>query len=203
MADWEKLADEVRVMRLIETLGKNGITAEFVRTATEAKEKALSIIPEGSEVFTYSSLSLERAGIRKEIDESGKYDSIRKRLSSLDRKMQGREMRKLAAAPDYSLGSVHAVTESGELIIASQSGSQLPGYSFTSGKNIWIVGTQKIVKDLEEGMLRLREYVLPLESERAKKVYGKGSAINKLLIINAESKPGRLHIIFVDEKLGF
>jgi len=150
-----------------------------------------------------SSVTLDTIGISKEIMESGRFDAVKKKLMIMDRKTQNSQMQKLGAAPDWAVGSVHAATENGEIIIASQSGSQLPAYSAGSSHVLWVVGTQKIVKNLDAGFRRIYEYVLPLESERAKKAYGKESAVNKLLIINKEAKPGRISLIFVNEVLGF
>jgi len=112
-------------------------------------------------------------------------------------------MQKLGAAPEYAVGSVHAVTEDGKVIIASNTGSQLPAYAYGSAHVIWVVGTQKIVANLEQGLKRIYEYVLPLESERLKKVYGVESNVSKLLIINKEIAPNRLTLILVKQKLGF
>ncbi len=99
---------------------------------------------------------------------------------------------------------MHAVTEDGKVLIASNSGSQLPAYAYGSGHVIWVVGAQKIVKNLDEGIKRIYEHSLPLESERARKAYGvPGSAVNKLLIINKEIIPGRITMILTKEKLGF
>jgi hypothetical protein len=122
----------------------------------------------------------------------------------MDRKTQGSEMQKLGAAPDWVVGSVNAVTQDGHVLIASNTGSQIPAYAFGSGRVIWIVGAQKIVKDVETGTRRIYEHVLPLESDRAKKAYGvPGSAVNKLLIFNREAQPGRVTMILVNEVLGY
>ena len=113
-------------------------------------------------------------------------------------------MKKTGAAPEYCIGSVHAVTQDGKVFIASNTGSQLPSYAYGSANVIWVVGTQKIVKDFDEANERIYKYTLPLESERARKAYGvPGSAVNKMLIVNKEVAPGRITIIFVNEKLGF
>ena len=120
----------------------------------------------------------------------------------MDRETQGREMRKLGSAPDYVVGSVHAVTEEGALLIASFSGSQLGPYASGAGQVILVVGTQKIVPDLETGLRRIREYSYPLEDARAREAYGMGSAINKTLIIEGDF-PGRISVVLVKEQLGF
>ena len=112
---------------------------------------------------------------------------MRARLHSLDRVTQRNEMRKLGASPDVLVGSVHAITEQGEVLIASAVGSQLGPAAFGAGAVIWVVGTQKLVRTLEDGFRRIRQHSLPLESERTQRVYGQPSAINKLLIVNGEA----------------
>jgi len=204
MDKWNQLADRETVERTIASLKVNRMEAYFVETAEEAKRKVFELVPEGAEVMDMSSVTLDTISIVKEIQESGRYNSVRKKLLSMDRKTQSGEMQKAGAAPEWVIGSVHAVTEDGRVLIASQSGSQLPAYAFGSSHVIFVVGTQKIVKNIDGGMKRIYDYVLPLESERAKKAYGvPGSAVNKVLTINKEAQKGRIIIIFVNEVLGF
>ncbi len=203
MTYYDQLADIATVEKTIESLRRNGIGAELAANREEAKKRVLELIPEGSEVFTYSSQTLLETGIAKEINESGRFASVRMKFQKMDKAMQAGEMRKLGAAPDFALGSVHAVTEDGKLLIASASGSQLPAYASGAGRVIWVVGTQKIVQAYGQGVKRIYDYVLPLENERAMRVYGSPSSVNKLLVVSKEPNPGRLHLIFVNEKLGF
>ncbi len=204
MDKWNKLADKESVNKTIQVLKENGINAKLVENGEEAKKEVFSLLPEGAEVMTMTSVTLDTIGISQEINVSDKYYSARAKLNSMDRTTQGQEMQKLGAAPDYALGSVHAVSEDGHVLIASNTGSQLPAYAYGASHIIWVVGTQKIVKNTDEGIKRIYEYILPLESERAKKAYGvPGSAVNKLLIINKEVNPERLTLIFVNEVLGF
>ncbi len=165
--------------------------------------RVLEMIPEGSEVMTMTSVTNESIGLEKELNESGRYKPVRDRFAAGD--MTPSDKRKLGAGPDFATGSVHALTESGQLVIASQSGSQLPAYAYGAGKMIWVVGAQKIVPDLDAAMERINNYVLGLESQRANKAYNitTGSSVNKLLIINKESKMGRAVVVIVDEALGF
>ncbi len=200
---WNKLADKKTVEKTIEALKMNGINAFHFKNSEEAKKKILSLIPKGAEVMNMTSVTLDSLGIPKEINESGHYDSVRNKLNKMDRKTQSFEMQKLGAAPEYAIGSVHAVTEDGKVIIASNTGSQLPAYVYGSAHVIWVVGTQKIVKDLDEGMKRIYEYVLPLESEKLKKLYGVPSNVSKILIVNREFNASRINMIFIDEVLGF
>ena len=196
-------ADDARVTRVAAALEANGIGALRAPNAAEAKRIVLDLIPDGSQVHSGASQSLEVAGIIDEIEGSSRYDALRPRVWSLDRDTQADEIRRLSAAPDVMLGSVHAVTESGALLAASMSGSQLGPYASGAGRVIFVVGTQKIVSDLDEGLRRINEYSLPLEDARAQAAYGIRSAVNKVLIINREIVPERITIVLVDEALGF
>ena len=196
-------ADDASVQRAAAALKANGITVLRTPDAAEAKRTVLDLIPEGSQVHHGASESLDAAGITNEIETSGRYEDLRSRAFSMDRETQADEIRHLGASPDFMLGSVHAVTETGSLITASMSGSQLGPYGSGAGQVILVVGTQKIVSDLEEGLRRVEEYAFPLEDARAQAAYGIHSAVNKILIINREIIPDRITVVFVDEVLGF
>jgi bisphosphoglycerate-independent phosphoglycerate mutase (AlkP superfamily) len=200
---WGTAADDARVKRTMTALEANGITALRAADAADAKRIVLDLIPDGSQVHHGASQSLELTGIVAEIEGSGRYQALRPRIWSMDRTTQADEIRRLSAAPDVMLGSVHAVTETGSLIAASMGGSQLGPYASGAGRVILLVGTQKIVSDLDEGLQRINEYAFPLEDARAQAAYGIHSAVNKLLIINREFSPGRVTVVFVDEVLGF
>ena len=197
------VADDTRVRRASAALEANGISVLRAADAAEAKEIVLGLIADGSEVHHGASMSLDVAGITDEIDKSSRYESLRPRIFSLDRQTRADEIRRLSAAPDVMLGSVHAVTETGALLAASMSGSQLGPYVSGAERVILVVGTQKIVPDLEGGLRRIEEYAFPLEDARAQAAYGIHSAVNKVLIINREITPGRITVVFVDEVLGF
>jgi hypothetical protein len=197
------LADDSRVMRATAALEANGMSVLRAADATEAKEVVLGLIDEGSEVHHGASTSLDVAGITDEIDKSGRYESLRPRIFNMDRQTRADEIRRLSSAPEMMLGSVHAVTETGSLLAASMGGSQLGPYVSGAGRVILVVGTQKIVPDLEEGLRRINEYAFPLEDARAQAAYGIHSAVNKVLIINREIVPDRITVVFVDEVLGF
>jgi hypothetical protein len=197
------VADNARVTRTSAALEANGITVLRAADAAEAKRIVLGLIPEGSQVHHGASQTLAATGITDTFEESDDYEFLRPRLYSMDRTTQADEIRRLGAAPDVMLGSVHAVTETGSLITASMGGSQLGPYVSGAGRVILVVGTQKIVSDLDEGLQRIDEYALPLEDARAMAAYGIHSAVNKVLIINREITPGRITVVFVDEALGF
>lgn len=203
MSNWTKLAGDEEIKKTIKSLKVNSIEAIVVKNAKEAKSKVLERLPKNAEVFTMTSMTLESIGLDKEINESKNYDAVRPKLYAMDRNTQGREMAKLGAAPDWVVSSVHAITQDGHLLIASNTGSQLPAEVYAGGKVIFVAGTQKIVKDTNEGMKRIYEHSFRLEDKRAQKVYGMHSGVNKILIINSEIVPGRIVLILVKEKLGF
>ena len=200
---YAKLASDAQIDRTVKALEANGIHALVATDGAEARKILFELLPAGAEVFISSSTTLNTLGITDEIDKSDRLDSVRVKLSKMDKKTQNRDMQKLGATPEYILGSVHAVTETGSAIIASASGSQLAGYASAAAHVVWVVGAQKIVPTIEDGMKRLQEYTYPLEDARALKVYGVNSGINKLLVVNREITPGRITMIIVKENLGF
>ena len=200
---FEAPAEDARVRRTAAALEANGITVHRAPNKAEAKRIVLDLIPAGSQVHHGASQSLEDSGIAEEIERSGRYDPVRPRVFSMDRATQADEIRRLTASPDVMLGSVHAVTETGSLMAASMGGSQLGPYVSGAGRVILVVGTQKIVPDLEEGLRRINEYSFPLEDARAQAAYGIHSGVNKVLIVNREIVPERVTVVLVDEPLGF
>ena len=200
---YEKLADDKTVEETVASLRANNIEAVVVETGNQAKEKVLSMIPKKAEVMTMSSQTLEQTGIDEAINKSSEYDAVKPKLWAMDRNTQARQMAKLGAAPDWVIGSVQAITKDGKIVIASNTGSQLSAEAYAGGKVIFVVSTKKIVEDLDEAMKRIYEYSFPKENERAKKVYGMPSGVNKILIINKEVFPGRITVILVKEDLGY
>jgi hypothetical protein len=207
MKDWTKPASKESIERALKALRANGIEAVPAADAAEARQKVLAMLPAGAEVFTMTSITLQTTGLAREIDESGRYRSVRQALNSMDPGTQAREMRRLGAAPDFAVGSAHALTEGGTVIVASNTGSQLPAYAYGAGTLIWVVGAQKVVKNEAEGLARIREYVVNVETERARKAYGLPadwkSFYSKILLFHREVAPGRVKLVLVNEALGF
>jgi hypothetical protein len=197
------VADDAQVRRTAAALEANGMSVLLAADGADARRMVLGLIPDGSHVYHGASQTLEVSGITEEIEKSGRYEALRPRIWSMDRQTQADEIRHLSASPDVMLGSVHAVTETGALVAASMSGSQLGPYATGAGRVILVVGTQKIVSDLEEALRRIDEYAFPLEDARAQAAYGIHSAVNKVLIINRGITPGRITVVLVDEALGF
>ena len=201
--EFAKLASDEQIQRTRQALEANNIHAMLAEDGSEAKRMFFDLIPEGAEIFLGASVTLEKLGIKDEIDKSGRFDALRPKMFAMNRETQGREIRKLGGTPDYAAGSVHAVTQAGQILIASLTGSQLGPYASGAGKVIWVVGAQKLVKDLEEGLRRIQEYCYPLEDAHLRGLIKMGTSVNKILIVRRELRPGRTSMIIVKEQLGF
>jgi hypothetical protein len=203
VSEFGRLATDEHLDRAAAAIAGHGMTALVVGSGQEARQAVQNLVPYGAEVFNNTSRTLEAIGVAEDIERSGRYLALRPRLYQMDREMQQHEMRQLAAAPDYVVGSAHAVTEDGSLLIASASGSQLGPIVSGGGHVVLVVGGQKIVADVGTGIRRLYEYCLPLEDHRAREAYGVGSGVNNILIVNRTMAPGRITVILVREALGF
>jgi L-lactate utilization protein LutC len=201
--EFKVLATDEQIALTAKALEANGIAVRIAETGEEAKRMFFELVPDGSEVFLGASVTLERLGIKEIVDKSGRFDALRPRMFAMDRATQAREIRKLGGTPDYAAGSVHAVTEDGHVMIASNTGSQLGPYASGAGKVIWVVGAQKLVKNLDEGFRRIHEHVYPLEDVHMHQLYDVGTAVSKVLIVNREIRPGRTTMIIVKEELGY
>ena len=202
-AEFSRVASAEKIRAVAAALELNGITGTVVGSGEEARKAVRSILPTGAEVYNNTSRTLEVIGVAEDIERSGEYQPLRPRLYQMDREMQGREMRQLSASPDWVVGSAHALTEDGSLLIASASGSQLGPIASGAGHVILVVGAQKIVRDWDTGMRRIYEYCFPLEDRRARQAYGVPSGVNNVLFINKAVAPGRITAILVNEPLGF
>jgi hypothetical protein len=200
--DWDRIADEKTLEKTVSALRSKNIEIIVAENGNEAKEKLLSMIKEGSTVMEASSTTLKQIGAHEVINESGRFVPLNKEISKENDSAKRAELRRALPSPDYAVGSVHAVTEDGQMLIASASGSQLPSYSFTAKKVILAVGIQKIVKNVDMGTRRIYEHSLPMETERMMKAYGIPSSVNQILIME-KSIPGRITVIFIKERLGF
>src|SRR6266568_1498558 len=144
------LPDEHALQETVVALEEHGFSVEVVSDLDAARQAVLVRIPEGSSVMTNTSVTLEEAGIAAAVDEGGRYESARNKMMALDFATQLQEMKAIAGQPDFALGSVHAVTRDGTLIVASASGSQLASYVWGAANVIFVVGTQKLVSSAEE-----------------------------------------------------
>jgi hypothetical protein len=195
-------ASDERIEHVAAALEGHNIEAIVVATGAEARERVLAMLPDGAEVHWGLSRTLDDIGLTTDLLAEGRYDALRPRYLAMDRATQGREIRKMVAAPDFMLGSVQAITDEGALVVVSYSGSQIGPYATSAGRVILVVGSQKIVADLEEGLRRTREHVVPYEDARLRAQLGVPTRLAKLLVLYEEPRRGRITVVLVREPVG-
>jgi L-lactate utilization protein LutC len=195
-------ASDEQIARAAKALEANGIGVLIAEDGEAARRMFFELIPEGSEVFLGASVTLEQLGIKEVVDKSGRYAALRPKMFAMNKETQAREIRKLGAAPDYAAGSVQAVTEDGQVLVASKTGSQIGPYASGAGKVVWVVGAQKIVPNLDEAFRRLHEHSVPMEEQLMQERYNTGTYIGKILIVNREMRPNRITMIIVKKEIG-
>jgi hypothetical protein len=200
--DFERPADRARLERTAAAMTERGFVTQIADDGQHARRLLFELIPEGAEVHVALSETMRELGVTAEIDDSGRYRSIRAELNQLDRQTQRREMQKLGAAPDYMVGSAHAVTDDGQIIVGSGSGSQLGAYAYAAGHVVLVIGQQKLVRDIDEGLRRLRDYSLPKEHLRMQSQGFPGSLLAKTLIIHHEPS-ARITVILTQQTIGY
>src|SRR5229473_5942173 len=196
------LPDEQTLALAATALEEHGFSVEIVDDLDAAREAVLARIPAGSAVMTNTSVTLDDAGIADAINDGGPYESARNKMLALDFATQAQEMKAIGGQPDYALGSVHAITRDGTLVIASASGSQLASYAWGAASVIFVAGAQKLVPDLAAAHQRIYQHSLPLEDARAQAAYGQHSSVGKILEIHQEL-PGRIHVVLIRQQVGF
>src|SRR5260221_12703568 len=195
-------APEETLQRVAERIRERNIEVLIVNNGDEARQIVLDRLPKGAEVHSGKSKTLQDSGIYEAILDPTQYNALRHRSLKMDRKTQAQEIRKLIAAPDFMLGSVNAVTEDGILVATSATASQIGPYANTAGKVILVIGSQKIVSNLETALRRIQEYVLPWEDDQVRKAANMGSFVGKTLIIECEWVNERMTVILVREPIG-
>src|SRR5712691_1231929 len=200
--DFAEPASEAKLEALAEKLRARNFEAVIVNDGAEAKAEVLKRIPEGAQVHSGKSKTLEDAGLFKELMENERYDWVRRRMMKMDQKTQRDEIRRLGAAPDVMINSAHAVTDEGQIVITSASGSQIGPIASGAGRLILVLGSQKIVPDLDAAFRRIREHVFPYEDARLREAIGIGTKITRTLILDQDFMPGRTTVILVREPIG-
>jgi acyl-CoA hydrolase len=196
------LADEQTLAVTVTALEEHGFSVEIADDLDSARQAVLARIPHGASVMTNTSVTLAETGIAEAINDGGPYESARNKMFALDFATQAQQMKAIGGQPDYALGSVHAITGDGTLVVASASGSQLASYAWGAANVIFVAGTQKLVPTLEAARERVYQHSLVLEDARAIAAYGQHSQVGKILEIHAEL-PGRIHIVLIRQAVGF
>ena len=196
------LPDEQALAATVTALEEHGFSVQVVDDLDAARQAVLARIPHGSSVMTNTSVTLAETGIADAVNDGGPYDSARNKMFALDFATQAQQMKAIGGHPDYALGSVHAITRDGTLVIASASGSQLASYAWGAASVIFVAGAHKLVPALEAAHQRIYQHSLKLEDARAQAAYGQHSQVGKVLEIHQEL-PGRIHIVLIRQVVGF
>jgi L-lactate utilization protein LutC len=200
--DYMTPASEITIEQVARRIRERNIEVLIVKNGAEARQVVLERLPKGAEVHSGKSKTLQDSGIFDALMDQNQYNALRHQFLKMDRKTQGHEIRKLIAAPDFMLGSVQAITEDGILVVASATATQIGPYANTAGKVILVVGSQKIVPDIDTAFRRIREYVLPWEEVQVRKAVNMGTFVGKILIIEREWISDRMTLILVKEPIG-
>jgi len=192
-AELEKLAQRLR---------DRNFEVVVVDDGEQAKAEVLKRIPQGASIHSGKSKTLEDIGLFKELMEDERYDFIRRRTMKMDRRTQMAEINKMSATPDVMVNSAHAVTEAGQIVITSASGSQIGPIASGAGHLILVIGSQKVVPDLDAAFLRINDVVFPYEDARLREQLGVGTKITRTLILERDFMPGRTTVILVREPVG-
>jgi acyl-CoA hydrolase len=196
------LPDDQTLAATVVALEEHGFSVEVAGHLDAARAAVLARIPAGSSVMTNTSVTLDQTGIAAAINDGGPYESARNTMLALDFATQAQQMKAIGGQPDYALGSVHAITADGTLVIASASGSQLASYAWGAANVIFVAGAQKLVPTLAAAHQRIYQHSLPLEDARAQAAYGQHSSVGKILEIHQEL-PGRIHLVLIRQPVGF
>jgi hypothetical protein len=200
--DFQTPASGTTLQQVADRIRERNIEVIIVDNGEEARRTVLDRLPKGAQVHSGKSKTLQDTGIFDAIQDPEQYNALRHQMLKMDRKTQAKEIRRLIAAPDFMLGSVQAITEDGVLVDVSATGSQIGPYANTAGKVILVVGSQKIVPDLETAFRRIREYVQPWEEAQVRKAINIGTFVGKILIIEREWVNERMTVILVREPIG-
>ena len=203
---FNQLASAETIAATITAVHLRGISAEVLDNKAQALERIQTLIPAGASVMAASSKTLDEIGFTDYLHH-GKHgwQNLKEKVMHEENPVVEKWLRKESSMADYYLGSVHALSKNGELVFASASGSQLSAYCYNCQNVIWVVGTQKITRDLARAIERVTEYCLPKEDEHQRKLNNPyGSYIGKLLIFQKEASylHRNLHLLLVKERIG-
>jgi acyl-CoA hydrolase len=196
------LPDDQALAATVVAQEKHGFSVEVVDDRDAARAAVLARIPAGFSVMTNTSVTLDQAGIADAINDGGPYESARNKMFALNFATQAQQMKAIGGQPDYALGSVHAITRAGTLVIASASGSQLASYAWGAANVIFVAGVQKLVPTVQAAHERIYQHSLKLEDARAQAACGQHSQVGKILEIHQEP-PGHIHIVLIGQPVGF
>ncbi len=202
--DPRRLASNEALARAAQALEARNVSVFVVDNRDEALQKLKEIVPKGAQVLAVTSETLDDVGFTQYVSEGGAYESLAARFQAAATLDERAELsRTLGSTPEYVVGSVQAVAETGHVVIASASGSQLSSYVFGAKNVVWVIGSQKVVPTLEDALARTYGYAFDRHKEWSP-AHGHGpSAMGKVTIFESERRPDRTTVVFVKEALGW
>jgi len=201
---WNELPPKKVVEATVSQLQGHGMSVELLADKAAALTRLQEMIPAGAEVMTGSSTTLNQIGFTEYL-ESGKHDwkNLHLAITAENDDVKRNTLRRKTVTAEYFVASANALTEDGKIVSVDATGSRVGALPYAAEKVILVVSTQKITKDLEAAMQRIRDHVFPLEDNRMQDAYGMGSNLSKWVILEKEFVPGRITILLVEEVLGF
>ena len=195
--------DQAAIDRTVAGLQSRNVDAVVAENGAEARQILIDMIPDGAEVFKSTSETLDTIGYSDYIRETDRYRNLYKEISEETDRDRQRELRRLASVAEYYVGSVHAVAETGEVIVASGSGSQLGAYVYGAKYVIWVTGVQKICPTLDDALDRVKGFSVERHHEWATSQGRPAAPLGKLMIFENEQNPDRVKMVLIKESLGW
>lgn len=213
----------MNIEKTIEALRAHNMDVYLAKDKGEAKKIALSLIPEGATCASGGSVTLDETGIIEEL-KSGKYVYIDRYIPTLTPEERVAAMKRALTA-DYYFMSANAITENGELYNVDGNSNRVAALLYGTGSVIVVAGKNKIVKDLEAAILRVKTVAAPKNAARlncATPCAKTGHCISLdrggdmadgcsspariccNFVVSAQQRhPSRIKVILVDEELGY
>ena len=197
------MVDDAQVQRTLEALAARNFEAEVFESSAQALEALKGLIPEGAQIFTGTSETLDSIGYTDFVHHNPIYNNLHDEIDSEPDQAKQRDLRRRATIVEYCVGSVQAISETGEIVIASASGSQIGAYAYGAKHLILVAGTQKICPSLTDAIARVRGHTVE-KHDQWLAGRGRGPApIGKLLILEHEIAAGRVQVVLIKENLGW
>lgn len=206
MTTYNEIPTDDIIEKTVAALTANRFNATVVNTKEEALEKIKSLIPAGASVHNGSSETLKEIGYIDYL-KSGQHgwNNLHEGIIAETDPVKQKALRKQSTLSDYYLGSVHGLSEGGEMVIASATGSQLPNIVYSSDNIIFVVSAKKIVPTLADAVVRVEDHVFKLENARTQNLGWGNSYLSEMVLLRRQHPTyGRnFQVIIVKEKLGF
>ncbi len=191
------------ISRTIEALAARNVDAVLVESREAALAKLKELVPEGCEVFVSTSETLDTIGYTEHMDGNDRYINLHDQMLAQPDAASQREFRRTTTTADYFVGSVQAIAETGEIVVASGSGSQIGAFAYGARRVIMVAGTQKICPTLAEAEARTRGYTLEMHDRWLEGRGGSAAPIGKFMVMEHEPVVGRITMILIPESLGW